>query len=144
METRTVIDTHSRTTRNESVTRWSRGARAMLGAITFVLIAAFATVAASMLVGADPSSMPVAGMRPLHVVLFTATFAQFLLITFYLSFAAQNPRTDNRGAWMAWMILLPFAALPVYWWVHVWNAPFVGDPHHDYNVPGGQMTPQAD
>ena len=51
---------------------------------------------------------------------------------------------DSRLAWMISMIALPFAALPVYWWVHVWKAPYVADPHHDYNVPGGQLTPQTE
>lgn len=144
METRTVIDRHPRTTRNESIPRWSRGARATLGIITFALIAAFAVVGLGLLFGAPAGSAPAIGSEPLHVVLFAATFGMFLLIMFYLSFAAQNPRTDSRGAWMLSMIALPFAALPLYWWVHVWKAPFVGDPHHDYNVPGGQLTPQAD
>jgi hypothetical protein len=62
----------------------------------------------------------------------------FLLTAFYVSFAAQNPRTDRRGTWIAGIVLLPWAAQPLYWWVHVWGAPYAADPTQDYNVPGGQ------
>lgn len=144
MDTRTVIDTHPRTTRNESITRWSQGARITLGAITFLLIALFAFAAVMTLLTPETMPMERQGVGPVHFLVFAGVFAQFLLILFYVSFAWQNPRTDNHVPWIVGMVVLPFATLPVYWWVHVWKAPYVADPHHDYNVPGGQLTPQAD
>lgn len=144
METRTVIETHPRTTRNETIPRWSQGARITLGVITFLLIAIFVVVAASALLAPPPALLGRPGVGTLQFLLFPVAFAEFLLIAFYLSFAAQNPRTDNRLGWMLSMIVLPFAALPVYWWVHVWKAPYVGDRRDDHNVPGGQLSPQTD
>ena len=145
MDTRTITDPHPRTTRNESITRWSRRARLTLGVITFSLVAFFAAAAVALVVVWTPAVhtvSPAASM--LSVMLYIATIALFLLMLFYLSFAAQNPRSENRGLWITGMVLLPWGILPVYWWAHVWNAPYVSDPDHDYNVPGGQLTPQAD
>jgi hypothetical protein len=144
VDTRTVTDLHRRTTRNETIPRWNRAARATLGMITFGLILLFAVGAATMIALSNPAELSSPGLGPMHYVLFVATFAQFLLMMFYLSFAAQNPRTDVRGLWMLGIIALPFAIMPVYWWTHIWNAPYVADPDHDYNVPGGEMTAQAD
>ena len=142
METRTVVHhvSHTRTTRNESITRWSRSARIVLGVIMVGVIVAF-TVAA---VTAMTMSTPVQRLSFAHYALFVATFMQYLLSLFFISFAAQNPRTERRWLWIVGMVLMPWGVLPVYWWAHVWNAPYVGDPDHDYNVPGGQLTPQAD
>ncbi|AKF10738.1 hypothetical protein DB32_007887 [Sandaracinus amylolyticus] len=140
METRTVPAHTPRTTRNESITRWSRSARMVLGIVLAVVIVTFAVSAiASFAVPTPPERVSL-----IHWSLFVATFMQYLLCLFFISFAAQNPRSDNRGLWIAGMVLLPWGILPVYWWAHVWNAPYVSDPSHDYNVPGGQLTPQAD
>lgn len=147
METRTVQHTtHPRTTRNESITRWSRRARLFLGGATFVIIATFLVAALTTLTGVfdSPATLDAPEIGPLQIVLVLAIFTQFLLMLFYISFAAQNPRTDARGAWIAGIVLMPWAILPVYWWAHVWSAPYVSDPRRDYNVPGGQMTPLAD
>ena len=127
METRTVIDTHPRTTRNESITRWSQGARITLGAITFLLIALFAFAAVMTLLTPETMPMERQGIGPTHFLVFAGVFAEFLLILFYVSFAWQNPRTDNHVPWIVGMVVLPFATLPVYWWVHVWKAPYVAE-----------------
>lgn len=87
---------------------------------------------------------PTARLGLAHYALFVATFMQYLVCLFFISFAAQNPRTERRWLWVVGMVLMPWGILPVYWWAHVWNAPYVGDPDRDYNVPGGQLTPQAD
>jgi hypothetical protein len=141
---RNIVGQHVRTTRNETIPRWSRAARLTLGVITFVLIGLFATAAIASLFTPAYPTMPRSGAGPVTFVLFLATFAQFLLMMFYVSFAAQNPRAENRAAWIASMIVLPFAMMPIYWWVHVWNAPYVADPERDYNVPGGQLEPGTD
>lgn len=147
METRTV--THQkpmRTTRNESIPRWSRRARLFLGIMTFVLIGVFAFAAVSAMLLPLETAAPLAEQPfgPLHFLLVLATFMQFLLMLFYLSFAAQNPRLSSRGLWMVAIVFLPWAILPVYWFQHIWSAPYVADPESDYNVPGGEMTPHAD
>lgn len=144
LETRTVHDEHPRTTRNETVTRWSSTARITLGVITFLLIAIVAATGLVALLTPTAVASPPRVLGPLHYGLFIGFFTQFLLIAIYVSFAAQNPRTDVRFAWIASMILMPWAALPIYWWVHIWKAPSVSDPSHDYNVPGGALTPHAD
>jgi hypothetical protein len=132
------------TTRNESVTRWSRRARGALGFITFALIGIFggAGVHALLTPAVQPHQLGSAG--EIQFALLFATFLQFLLTLFYVSFAAQNPRSDARWGWIAGMVLLPFAVMPVYWWVHIWNAPFIGNPKKDHAVPGGEITPDAD
>lgn len=147
METRTVTQQKPmRTTRNESIPRWSRRARLFLGIMTFVLIAVFGFAAVSAMTAPTATASPVVEQPfgPLQFLLVLATFMQFLLMLFYLSFAAQNPRLQARGVWMVAIVLLPWAILPVYWFQHIWSAPYVADPDSDYNVPGGEMTPQAD
>lgn len=142
METRTVVHhvAHPRTTRNESIPRWSRSARITIGLIMASVIVVFVTA----VLGTIGDETPTARLSFAHYALFVATFMQYLLSLFFISFAAQNPRTDRRWLWIVGMVLVPWGILPVYWWVHVWNAPYVGDPDRDYNVPGGQLTPQAD
>lgn len=142
METRTVVPHagHPRTTRNETITRWSRSARLMLGAIMVGVIVVFAFAALTALTARTPTEE----LTFVHWALFVATFMQYLLSLFFISFAAQNPRVDRRGLWIVGIVLVPWGILPVYWWAHIWNAPYVGDPDHDYNVPGGQLTPQGD
>lgn len=142
METRTVVHhvAHPRTTRNESITRWSRSARITIGLIMAVVIAVF-VMSVLATVG---DTTPTTRLSFAHYALFVGTFMQYLLCLFFISFAAQNPRTERRWLWIMGMVLVPWGILPVYWWVHVWNAPYVGDPDRDYNVPGGQLTPQAD
>lgn len=142
METRTVVHhvPHPRTTRNESITRWSRTARITLGVIMAVVIVGFVV---SVLTAAATTAPP-ARLTAAHYVLFVGTFMQYLLCLFFISFAAQNPRTERRWLWIVGIVLVPWGVLPIYFWAHIWNAPYVGDPDRDYNVPGGQLTPQAD
>jgi FtsH-binding integral membrane protein len=141
LETRTVhTATRPRTTRNESIPRWSRSSRLTLGVLTLAIIVTFAGAA----LVAVAAETPATTVNTEHWVLFAATFMQYLLCLFYISFAAQNPRSAVRGWWIVGMVVLPWGVLPVYWWAHVWNAPYVSDPEHDYNVPGGQLTPHTD
>ncbi|MDQ3030988.1 MAG: hypothetical protein M3Y87_01105 [Myxococcota bacterium] len=146
MDTRTVDSTqnHPRITRNETIPRWSRRARLFLGVMTFALIGVFAFAAITTLAMPTPIEPVGDGFGAIQFVLVLATFMQFLLMLFYISFAWQNPRLGSRGAWIVAIVLLPWAILPIYWYQHIWTAPYIGDPGRDYNVPGGQMTPQAD
>lgn len=146
VETRTVPgESLGRTTRNESIPRWSRRARLFLGLVTFVLIFVFAFAAIASMLAAEPgATLDSIDRQPFQVLLVLAIFMQFLLLLFYISFASQNPRLPARGAWMFAMVFMPWAILPVYWYLHIWRAPYVGSPRRDYNVPGGQLTPQAD
>ncbi len=146
METRTVTGQPlGQTTRNESIPRWSRRARLFLGVLTFVLIGVFASAAFAAAFTAGPAAGFDAGdYSPFQVVLVLAIFMQFILMLFYISFAAQNPRLSARGTWVFAMIFMPWAILPIYWYLHIWHAPYVANPRHDYNVPGGQRTSRAD
>jgi hypothetical protein len=113
--------------------------------LTFVLIGVFAFAAIAAVVATGPAAALNAGdYSPFQVVLALAIFMQFLLLLFYISFAAQNPRLPARGAWMFAMVFMPWAILPIYWYLHVWRAPYVANPRRDYNVPGGQLTARAD
>lgn len=146
MDTRTVThhDRSARITRNETVPRWSRRARLFLGVVTFAVIAMFAVGAISAMTTPTAPAPMIDALGPLQFLLVLATFAQFLLMLFYISFAWQNPRLAAREAWIVAIVLLPWAMLPIYWCQHIWKAPYVASPEHDYNVPGGALTPRAD
>ncbi|WP_053236457.1 hypothetical protein [Sandaracinus amylolyticus] len=135
----------TRVGRDESIPRWSRRARMTLGVITLGSVAIFViTALAEVLVMILAPN--VARERPgqtLHFVLLFAAIADYMLSLFYIWFAAQNPRIDHRVAWIAGFILAPWVAQPMYWYAHVLNAPYVGDPTRDHPVPASTASTPA-
>lgn len=115
----------------ETIPRWSRASRLALGGWTFSMPLA-AVVIAAWAVATEPD-VPSA--------LFGATYGlfvmHFILLLFYVSFAAQNPRLGR--ARLPWLLSLLFAgpvAILAYWVIHVWNAPSVGRSDVDHETPG--------
>ena len=56
----------------------------------------------------------------------------------------QNLRIDGqRPLWIAGLLLAAPITLPLYWWKHIWNAPFVGDHAVDDEVPARVLGDQT-
>src|SRR6478736_1706797 len=116
--------------RSETIPRWGATSRLTLGLITFAMptIASLLAVAAIATNGQPPP------------ILLGATFGFLIthgLITlFYLAFAGQNPRLRSRLRWQLALIFAGPITIPVYWFIHVWNAPRIGRGDVDGDVPG--------
>lgn len=114
----------------ETIPRWSRTSRLALGLLTLVIPMVAAGVAIWGVV--SPPDAPSA----LLGVALTVFIAHFILTMLYVAFASQNPRLGMQGTWMAALVFAGPVAIPVYWLMHVWNAPQVGRDDVDEEVPG--------
>jgi hypothetical protein len=107
----------------ETIPRWSTMSRLALGAWTFTM-PCFAALL-SMLSLASGTEVP-----PPLLAAVVALFAMHgILVLLYAAFATQNPRIERTRFW--WQMALVLAgpvSIPVYWFIHVLYAPYVG-PH---------------
>ncbi|UJR87135.1 hypothetical protein [Sandaracinus amylolyticus] len=128
----------TRVGREETIPRWSRRARLTLGVLTLGSVGLFAltALAVTLLMVLSPDITRERTYAPLHFVLIFAAIADYMLTLFYIWFASQNPRITHRAAWIVGMIVAPWVTQPMYWYAHVLNAPYVGDPTRDHPVPG--------
>ena len=135
----------TRVGRDETIPRWSHGARMALGVLTLGSVAVFVltALAVTLVMILSPDIARERPHVPLSFVLIFAAIADYMLSLFYIWFASQNPRIDARGAWIAAMILVPWVAQPIYWYAHVLHAPYVGDPTRDLSVPGPDASSLA-
>lgn len=115
----------------EAIPRWSAASRLALGGWTLAMpVAAFAL-----------AGWATVSERDLPSSFFAATYGllvmHFVLLSLYLSFAAQNPRLERaRLGWMVALLVSGPVSIPAYWVIHVWNAPSVGRAGVDSEVPG--------
>ena len=117
---------------SETIPRWGVGARVALGVLSLIaLIIPLVLLAVALLTpGSDAVDTQLLG----------GSFGMFifhgLLVLFFVSFVIQNPRIEQeRALWIAGLLFAAPLTLPIYWWKHIWKAPFVGRHHHDYEVP---------
>jgi hypothetical protein len=130
-----VPGTDLRVTRTEAIPRWSMGSRLALGVWTFSMPLAALVVATYALVVA-PAVPPA-----LFAGVYYLITCHFILTLFYLSFAAQNPRIGNKVTWMISLVLAGPVSILVYWVMHVWNAPKVGQDDIDSVIPQHRVRP---
>ncbi len=107
--------------RRETIPRWSLGSRLALGGWTFsmpVIASALGVWALAAGDHAEPALFAVA----------TGFFvAHAIIAMLYIAFAAQNPRIERgRTLWMLSLAVAGPVAIPVYWIIHVLNAPYLG------------------
>jgi hypothetical protein len=81
------------------------------------------------------------------VALGGATYAMLVfhvLLAFVVgAFVMQNPRIEGlRTIWLFGLVLAPPLTIPMYWWAHVWNAPYIGDREEDDHDTGTRQTPR--
>lgn len=135
----------TRVRRDETIPRWGRNARVALGVLTLISTAVFTLGALAVIVSilVAPDVARTRPDTPLHFVLLFAAIADYLLTLFYIWFASQNPRLASRALWIAGMVLVPWLVQPMYWYAHVLNAPYVGDPSRDLGVPGRAASSPA-
>jgi hypothetical protein len=109
----------------ETIPRWSDGSRLALGAWTFSMPLAAATLASMNLWLSTE-------VPPALLAITVGFFVLHAIITlFYVAFAGQNPRIERtRTAWMVALIAAGPVAIPVYWFIHVWRAPHAGRNRH--------------
>jgi hypothetical protein len=124
------VPSTTRVGHSESVPRWSLVSRLALGFLGVAIPALLFTLAA-LAASADDAT---------YVDLLAAAFGtwigHFILTMIYVSFALQNPRVGPaKWAWVIGMLCAAPIALPLYWWVHIWNAPIIGDSRVDEDVP---------
>ena len=125
----TVPENDLRVTRTEAIPRWSMGSRLALGAWTFSMpFAALGLAVAALALQNDVPPAFFAGVFYLIV-------CHFILTVFYLSFASQNPRLENKTGWMVALVLAGPVSILVYWVMHVWHAPKVGQNDVDSVIP---------
>jgi hypothetical protein len=124
-----VPENDLRVTRTEAIPRWSMGSRLALGAWTFSMPFAALMLAVAALVMQE--NVPPA----FFAGLFYLIVCHFILTVFYLSFASQNPRLDNKIPWMIALVLAGPVSILVYWVMHVWHAPKVGQNDVDSVIP---------
>lgn len=136
-------DADRRVGRREKIAHWGRGARVAAG-----VLAALASVwPLTLLAFSTWTSAP----HGVHAFLSTALIAWFvfhtMLVFLFGSFAMENPRIYGlRTIWVVGMIFLPIVPIPAYWWLHVWNAPFVNDVQEEDELTGspkGLRTPRG-
>ncbi len=127
----------TRVGRREKVAHWGFGARVAAGVLALLSFALPLTILA---LGTWTDA-------PLGVQSFVAAapYAYFvfhvLLVFLFASFVLQNPRIYGlRTLWLTGVVLLPPIAVPAYWWMHVWNAPFVDDVQEEDELVGSPKT----
>ncbi len=132
----TIINTpgrNRRVGRAETIPRWSPMSRLALGFWTFSMPAIAALMGlVSMLV---PPEVPPVLLAAVYGFLIT----HCLIAMFYVAFAGQNPRLHSRVGWQLAIVLAGPITIPVYWFMHVWDAPKVGRMDVDEDVPGYDM-----
>ena len=93
-------------------------------AYMFIFMGFFMLTFLGMQSGPDSDGLPVtfAVIFPLHMLTILGMFA---LMGTYLYLAVKNPHLpDNmRIIWVILFVTFGMFAMPVYWWVHVWNGP---------------------
>ncbi len=117
---------------SESIPRWGMGSRAALG-----LLSAIAFIAPVALLSAIVTSHgnATADNRLLGMGVAMVVF-HALLVLFFISFVRQNPRIHGQQTlWLGGLLLAAPITLPAYWWMHIWNAPVVGNRHVDDDAP---------
>ncbi len=112
----------------ETIPHWGTGARAALGVLAAASLASpfvLSWLAAWMSV--DPRIGSALAFAAYAALVFNA-----LLTIVFSSFVMANPRIYGlRTFWLIGLIAAPPLTLPIYWWTHVWNAPFVGERQED-------------
>jgi hypothetical protein len=131
----TVPENDLRVTRTEAIPRWSMTSRLVLGAWTFSMPLAALSVALYALVVAP--EVPAAVFAGVYYLI----TCHFILTLMYLAFAAQNPRLENKVGWMMALVLAGPVAILVYWVMHVWHAPKVGQDDVDSVIPQHRVRP---
>jgi len=116
---------------HESIPHWGLAARAVLGVLSLVALASpFVVLLANMLASEQRDPGLSTG------VAFAMVVSDTLLVFFFGSFVMHNPRIYGfRILWLAALVLAAPVALPLYWLLHIWNAPFVGDYELDDPLP---------
>ena len=115
---------------HESIPHWGLAARAALGMLSLVaLVSPLVILLAHVLAGPQDPGLSTS-------IAFAMIVSDTLLVFFFGSFVIQNPRIYGfRTAWLAALVFAAPLALPLYWAVHIWNAPFVGDYELDDPLP---------
>jgi len=117
---------------HESIPHWGLAARAALGMLALVALASpFVILFANVFTAPQNPGLSTG-------IAFAMIVSDTLLVFFFGSFVMQNPRIYGfRTAWLVALLLAAPIALPLYWAVHIWNAPFVGDYEQDDPLPSG-------
>ncbi len=123
-----------RVTRTEAIPRWSMHLRLALGVWTFLMPIAASILGMYALQAHGHDTRLFAG----EIYLFVC---HVILCLFYLSFVAQNPRIPGKVTWMAAILFAGPVSIPVYWVIHVWEAPKVGLDDVDSVVPQHRARP---
>ncbi len=118
-----------RVTRTEAIPRWSTRSRLALGVWTFSM------PAAALVLGSYALAVTPAVPTALFAGAFYVITCHFILTALYLAFAGQNPRLRRRGMWMTSLVLAGPVSILVYWVLHVWRAPKVGQDDVDSVIP---------
>lgn len=116
---------------------WSASTRRWVGFYTLIGVAVgLAALAATI---ADPQRGLAGAIRPetAWLVYFTMPIMILVMIVLYTPAALSNPRLTGatRGLWIAGFVLAGIVAIPLYWYLHVMNAPY---------APPDPRSPEAD
>lgn len=140
MDTITIPSTRTRTIgRSESIPHWGWASRTMLGALTFAMPTA-ALVLGLYALTLPPMSLAPEAYVPLLGAVLIMGGCHVLLHVLYIAFAAENPRTRS-APWLIAILLAGPIAIPIYFIIHVWNAPVLGGGKRDLYTPG-RRAPQ--
>jgi hypothetical protein len=117
---------------SETIPRWGVGARAALGLLSFIALL-IPVVLLSVALLTPPG-------HDIDTTLLGGAFGMFifhgLLVLFFVSFVVQNPRIEEeRILWVLGLLVAAPLMLPIYWWKHIWKAPFVAGGRRDHEVP---------
>lgn len=118
--TTTTIYHHAPTqSLNAGRSRWNPLASAVIGTLTFLTVGFFVGAAGYSLLFDTPSAVALVSAGVFPAAMGSAMLSLVILMMFYVYSAAQNPNLGQRAAWMAFLIVMPFIAMPVYWWTHM-------------------------
>jgi len=122
----------------EAIPHWGMGARAALGVLASMALGSpFALLSLAAWTVAEPKIGSVLALASYATLIFYA-----LLTVVFASFVIDNPRIYGlRTIWLIGLITAPPLTLPIYWWTHVWNAPYLGERRED-DGPGKERAPR--
>lgn len=119
--------------RREKIAHWNTGSRLAVG-----VLAALAFVwPVSLLLLHTWTSAPLSWQSFLTAAPFAWFVFHTMLVFLFGSLVVQNPRIYGlRTLWIVGLIFMPPLAVPAYWWMHVWNAPFLNDIQEEDELTG--------
>ncbi|MFW5876138.1 MAG: hypothetical protein ACOCXM_05335 [Myxococcota bacterium] len=112
---------------------WSKGDRLWLGVFTLLPVAVGVAIPIRALLQAEP----LFGGTGFCVLCLAHPLMVFMLLMAYAPAAFNNHRISQGGRilWLLGFVVLGVVTLPVYWYLHVWRAP--------YGVGHGKSTKHA-